>query len=322
MRQFGALILREWIEWRRAIVVLFLVFFGVGILMLVPIGRATSAIDTQVDIFVENGSKADSLEITFFGETDWVHSPDDPTKLFTNSKGNVYQLMSGIFVGIFSSINGMLFLVLLFYFADSIFKERDDGSTFFYRSLPMSDHKILLSKWVAAASGLLGLTLVLNVIAWFFAQISMSVVPDFAESAIREMVANIQMLDLFGDMFVLTFVRFLWTIPFFAFLFFVSSVAKRRPLLIGIGSPILLIFAWKILFGEAIMADQSIEYIIQQKTLLVEQWLVETDANGNVEIFGSFWKYIFTTRTVVSLVFGSIFYTLAWLGYRKNIPTS
>ncbi len=322
MKQFGALILREWWEWRRAIIVLFLVSLGVGILTLVPVWRETARIDGQMEIYLNNENRADSLEIKFFGETDWVHSPEDPTSLFTHSKENVFMLIGGIIVGLFSSISGLLFLMLLFYFADSLFKERNDGSTYFYRSLPITDHQILLSKWCAAAIGLLGLTLIFNFLAFLFLQIAMSVVPNFAESAMREIFGKIKMLDLFGDMAVLTFIRFVWTIPFFAFLVFVSSVAKRRPLLVGIGSPILLIFAWKILFGEAIMVDQIIEYIIQQKTLLVEQWLIESDSHGNVEIFGSFWRYLFTGRTAVALIFGAIFYALTWLGYRKNIATS
>ncbi|MFQ6609980.1 MAG: hypothetical protein ACE5D7_04175, partial [Fidelibacterota bacterium] len=113
--------------------------------------------------------------------------------------------------------------------------------------------------------------------------------------------------------------------PFILFLMWVSATVRKRPLIVGLGAPALLAITLYILFGNADMIKQIFIVSNSIKEMLFEQFLIDPRMNElprKLELFGSFWGYLATPRSVVSVVIASGFYTLTLISYRKNIPVS
>ena len=160
MRTLGVFIKREWMEWRRLVLGAMLVAIFLFSLGLLQINRGIAHLNEKfgdrksidLDGFNFNDFNMDGVEI---------HIDDENYSIEFKNEGEIDGLERGIeglaiaygimlLIG-FSLFFGLSMFIGMFYFSDSIYKERSDNSTLFYRSLPVNDHVIILSKILSGA---------------------------------------------------------------------------------------------------------------------------------------------------------------------------
>jgi hypothetical protein len=200
-----------------------------------------------------------------------------------------------------------------------------DSSTLFIRSQPLNDHSVLLSKIVSGFSGIILTSLMLSVIFLLYIKLVVWIFGFHQLELYEELKNGVQVFDLYVDMGVYQFVTLLWYSPFLLFLMWVSASVKKKPLIVGLGSPILLAIVLIIVFNNSTMIEQLFGVLGDIKGIALEQLLIHenmTETVGKLEIFDSFFKYIFSLRSFVSVLIAGVFYFLALHSYRRNIPTS
>jgi hypothetical protein len=110
--------------------------------------------------------------------------------------------------------------------------------------------------------------------------------------------------------------------PLAIFLMLVGTFVKGRPLLIGIGGPILFSITWAILFQSGAFLKSLAKFFWGFNSVMFEQ--MESMAKGVVDgnlIYGGFLSYLFSLDTLISLLVSALLYSGMWMLYRKNIPT-
>lgn len=148
---------------------------------------------------------------------------------------------SGTLFSISALFHQVMYLVLIFYLAGSLYDDRRDRSILFWKSLPVSDTMTVASKVLAAC--LLAPLLYLAGIA--ITQVTLlliaSVIGLFADINVFSALwapANLPRqwtLMLYGSL-----VQGLWLLPIYAWLIFCSSWAPRLPILIAVLVPLLI----------------------------------------------------------------------------------
>ena len=321
MKAYIALLTREWREWRTVLIV-------VGILY--ALGLAGSAImfykESDVLMHGEIHTNWDRDERDFDEDEDdfkWF----SPKELVTANRSQI--LLFGwthvLRIGV-SFINLALLVLALFYLADAVYKERADGSTFFYRGLPVGDLSILSSKLLVGTVGFLTLSFILGVFWVLFAQLTFpgSLAEVMAGAGLSP--SQVASMDLIGDWVTFHILQLVWLLPFAAYFLFVSTATRSRPLLIGVGVPLLLGLLWRFLAGDnALLREITANLAVISDTLKAE-WLGTKGpgiAPGEpIELFGSFSGYIISIRTVISLLVAGGFFGITFYAYRRNLPVS
>jgi ABC-2 type transport system permease protein len=153
---------------------------------------------------------------------------------------------------VFSVFAVILLLVLLFYFADTLYSDRRDQSVLFWKSMPVSESETVLSKLIAGVIGapavyvgaalLTGALFTLSFLiyagsVWKIPVPELgSVVPIFLKCA----------LGLIFGWIVLA----LWYLPLFSWLLFSSAFVRKTPFMLALGLPLALIVAEKWVLGS------------------------------------------------------------------------
>ncbi|MFB0517292.1 MAG: hypothetical protein ACETWG_11915 [Candidatus Neomarinimicrobiota bacterium] len=318
MKAYFSLIVREWHEWRTVMMV-------VGILYVLGLVLATVAFHKGSDALIRDRIQwnwdQDEWHLDDEGDHEWF-SPKELRGI-----GGSRMLFLGwthlLRVGM-SFINLALLVLALFYLADVVYKERADGSTFFYRGLPVGDLSILSSKLLVGTVGFLVLSFILGVVWVLYAQITFpgSMADELAQAGLSPF--QVASLDLIGDWSVFHLLQLAWLLPFAAYFMFVSTVTRSRPLLVGVGVPLLLGLLWRFLVGDNALLRELTANLGVIGEILKAEWLETTDiASGEpIELFGSFSHYILSLRTVISLLIAGGFFGLTFFAYRKNLPVS
>ncbi len=323
MKSFRTLILREWWEWKNMILWLTGIYVFILCLMMVPAYRFSTHTDLstieeslgQIEFQWEDG-----VDSTFQIPVHNGHIPYSGQAVVKVLKAYSFILLTGIHI-----IQLILFFVALFYFADSIFSERENNSSLFIRSLPVSDHLVLMAKIVAGFTGIILVSLALSLLFLFFIKILFSILGLGKIEVLIQIVSRISLADMFGDMAMYQLVSLIWFSPLLLFLMLVSSFVKKRPLIVGLGAPILLSITLKILFGNSDLLRQFFSITVNMKNMLLEQSLLDMSMTAipeTVEVFGSFSGYLLMPRTGLSILVAILFYFLAVHFYRKNITVS
>ncbi len=142
--------------------------------------------------------------------------------------------------GIVALFNAILFIIIVFYLAGSLYDDRKDRSILFWKSLPVSDTSTVLSKLLTAMI----LAPLLFLIGILLTQIGILMI-----ASVYALGAGINPFSAFWQpaglpMMWLTLaasylVQALWLAPVYAWLLFCSSWAPRLPILVAIGIPVL-----------------------------------------------------------------------------------
>lgn len=150
-------------------------------------------------------------------------------------------MAAGAMFSIGSLFNQIMFLVVIFYLAGSLYDDRRDRSILFWKSLPVSDRMTVASKILTAmvaapilyfaAIVLLQLSLLLIASAYGV----MAGINVFSEVWAPANLPKVWSVTLVGSL-----VQSLWLLPIYAWLMFCSSWAPRLPILIAVLVPILI----------------------------------------------------------------------------------
>ncbi len=338
MRPFLALIRREWLEWRRVVLVTILVITFLQVLALFTVNRGAMHFHRQLseaghvsveDMTIETDEGPDehySVDIRLRGDQldvrwDRLDKGDDSTierELSELTEKPVLAMAYYMVAGFQASLYFVLFLAL-FYFSDALFKERADSSTLFYRSLPVSDHLVLLAKIGGGLLGIILLTLFLNLEYLLFTRFAIWILRDPVSGAVADLWGRILFLPALGDWLTYLLASAFRLLPMALFLMIVSAWVKGRPLIVGVGGPILAGVAFAILFRSGQLLRWLFEVFINITVMLKDRWHGEFTESG-LDIFNHFWGYIFSWETLfLLLASGGMYALLVWL-YRRNLP--
>jgi len=347
MSELLTLLKREWWEWRRVTVWTVGVFSFLLLLTLVPMNRLSQKIESELvdkmllnEMDLEELSQEKKDEITFsMSLTNENYNVDDflnMGKLLSKEKQIIEEKLAespmtiikpysyGILAG-FSMIQLFVMFIGLFYFSDSLYKERSNDSTLYFRSLPVSDHWILFSKLKAGAVGIIGLTISMLSIYLVYSQLAIRIVSGEIWEVLSGTLSQINMIDLFFDLIVYQVIALIWMSPLILFLMLISATVRNRPLIAGIGLPILFSITLQVIFGENAFVSEIVNIFVAIPTMINDQNLInsmETVPGDGVDLFASFFGDLFSLRTLGSLVLSGLFYLATLKLYRKNIPTN
>ncbi|MBS3743519.1 MAG: hypothetical protein KGY48_04100 [Wenzhouxiangellaceae bacterium] len=151
------------------------------------------------------------------------------------------MLAAGAMFSVGSLFNQIMFLVVVFYLAGSLYDDRRDRSILFWKSLPVSDRMTVTSKILTAAvaapilyfGGIALIQLSLLLIASGYGL--MAGIDIFGEVWLPANLPKVWTVTLVGSL-----VQSLWLLPIYAWLLFCSSWAPRLPILIAVLVPILI----------------------------------------------------------------------------------
>lgn len=345
MKNLITLIKREWWEWKTSVYGLFVVIAILGFLFLIPIMKFSSGDFDHLNL---NMNFSDgNFEVNIEDASIEFSNPNDSllikTKNGINIKTHQHELSSTIITGsgisliwAFSSFQILLTFLALFYFSDSLYKERANNSTYYFRSLPINEHYILLSKYISGFIGIILATFVFMVFFSGYIRLVLFTLNNHLYNLISPIIARIEFLDYLFDISIFQFISLIWLSPIIFFLVLVSSFVKRRPLIIGVVGPILTMLAIFIIFGNNdiysvtydltwkqvfSMFGDIINMQIDQLNLIVDRINENGSYSDSVEIYKSFNGYLFTARTAGSIIVSFILYICTWFAYRKNLPT-
>ncbi|NKI34066.1 hypothetical protein HFP89_02650 [Wenzhouxiangella sp. XN79A] len=148
---------------------------------------------------------------------------------------------SGALFSISALFHQVMYLVLIFYLAGSLYDDRRDRSILFWKSLPVSDTMTVASKVLAACILAPLLYLAGIVITQITLLLIATVIGLFADINVFSALwvpANLPKqwtLMLYGSL-----VQGLWLLPIYAWLVFCSSWAPRLPILIAVLVPLMI----------------------------------------------------------------------------------
>jgi ABC-2 type transport system permease protein len=164
-----------------------------------------------------------------------------------------YFGMSLVFTGI---LYGLMALVGFFYLCDCLFTERKDRTILFWKSLPVSDTKTVLSKLfvalVAVPLVVYALALVTNLVAFLMFKVAVGFGPGIEAS---KHSTAIMWLKLNGYLLLDVFVLALWFAPVAAYQLLVSVTVPRVVFVWTLLPPIALVIGQKLFFDSWSLRD-------------------------------------------------------------------
>jgi len=333
MRDFITMLHREWMEWRKVVYIILGIFIALTLLGTYWAHRAAVKMDKN-DFVIHSYSEENKVSVQSsdgWGNIQWDSTDSDhPDSLnlraqMRSEPAKLFEILVGLLRGIMIGINMLILSVSAFYFADALYKERSDASTFYYRSLPISDWVVLGAKFVFGYVGILILSYLLSVIAAMYMPVF---VPAIIEEVLGEFNLALSQIDwghLFLDWGVYHVVQFFWLLPFAMYFLFISASVKGRPLLIGVGILVLVAIVWQLIFGKIGFQNQIVVNLGIFSDLIQDQWTNIPDtlpSDAQVDLFGSFSGYLFTLRTLISLLIGGAFGWGTYYMYRRNIEVT
>lgn len=331
MKSMIVLMRREWLEWKRVVIGTVLVITFLNLLMLLSVARGSSwfhdtlkrdgSINMNNVEFSEDKTgnlhitkEGDSVRVTFESEAGQNHLDQMLDKATLPVAFGIRIGMQGIFLFV-------LFLSL-FYFSDAIFKERADNSTLFYRSLPVGDHLLLFSKILAGLIGVMGLTIFLSLEYLLFMRLAVLVWGDPLNTMAAEVFGRLSIIGLIWDWFSYLLYAVIRMAPLAVFLMLVGAYVKGRPLLVGIGGPLLVSISWSIVFKSAALFKIIGRFFMGFNMPLIDQLKsIEETGALDTELYANPWDYVFNLDTLLAVMASALLYYGLWLLYRKNEPT-
>jgi len=331
MNTMKVLLKREWLEWQRVIIGTILVITFLNFLMLLTVARGSSWFHDTLER--EGVIHMDDVQISDDKEGDLtIRKEDGGLQFYFEGENTTEELgefldeaAKPVIYGMRFGMQGIFLFVLflsLFYFSDAIYKERADNSTLFFRSLPVDDHMLLGSKILAGLLGVIGLTLLLSIEYLLFTRVAFMIWGDPLNTMVSAVFSRISYIGIVWDWFSYLLYAAIRMAPLALFLMLVGAYVKGRPLLIGIGGPILLAISWSIVFKSAALFKMIGKFFWGFNLVLIEQWhLLENKFHSQDVVYANPWDYIFNVDTLGALLASAVLYYALWTIYRKNLPT-
>lgn len=149
-------------------------------------------------------------------------------------------------------VNGLLFvpstiifvgmsILVIFYSLDSLYAERKDKSILFWRSLPITDAETVISKALTAGVAIPLVTFAVIAATQLISLVLMSIwIMAYGGDAVHLIWQPVKLLNVWATTIVGLLALSLWLSPFLGWFLFVSTFAKRMPLLLA-ALPIIVI---------------------------------------------------------------------------------
>lgn len=158
------------------------------------------------------------------------------------------------FMTIGVTFNTVMIFVIAFYLLDSLYADRKDRSVLFWKSLPVSDTQIVLSKLATAAIVIplvtLAVFLATALVLYLIGGITVAAAGNWA--ILSKGPAALLQTGL-TTLYALT-VQSLWYMPLFGWLLLASAWAKRGPLWWAVLPPVALILVENLAFDTRVVA--------------------------------------------------------------------
>lgn len=139
---------------------------------------------------------------------------------------------------------------LLFYFAGAFRADRRNNAMLFWKSMPLSDFKILMSKAVAGLTQFPAMILVAVFVTGLLLVVTTmvvgSVLPGMASPAIGTLATSWLQISWFAVFYFA--LALLWYVPFFAWVGAIATVVGRWSIPLALLAPLLLVLFENILF--------------------------------------------------------------------------
>ena len=328
MTAFMALIVREWRELRTVLMVLgalYLLAMGGSI---VAMHKGAAYVEGTAQRQAETYDDAEEYDddFDFFDDDDdwgWA-SPWELREAI--SAELILFVYAHSMRGSAVLINLTMLLLAMFYLIDALYKERSDGSTYFYRSLPVQDHILLLSKLAAGTVGILLLSYLMGLLSVGISRIALPGVFKEILAASGQSLSQIAYGDFFRDWLMYHILLLIWLAPYASYLLLVSAVTRGRPLLAALGLPIVMAVLVRYFLQSDLLINVFTTNFIEVGKALVHEWegnryfFIEPDET--VKLFRGFGRYIWSSRSLVSLAVAAVFSYGTWAAYRRNMATS
>jgi ABC-2 type transport system permease protein len=158
------------------------------------------------------------------------------------------------FTSIATILNIAMTFVVFFYLLDALYTERRDRSILFWKSLPVSDLRVVGSKYLTGAAAIplvtVGVFIVTAVLVWIIGGLGL-LWAGTGEALAAGPVAlgRVTVLLIYALL-----IQSLWFVPIDGWLLLVSAFAKRAVLAWAVGVPALLMVAERTLLGSSHLA--------------------------------------------------------------------
>lgn len=327
MKQFFALLKREFLEWRTVFLVVISLYVVLLILLAYGSFRLSNLLGNETFTMERNGRE---MILRFdqgqSGDTLGMQPEHGDNQItFPEQPKEILEFWAHFLRTLLVAVNFLIIILAVFYLTDAVFKERSDSSTFYYRSLPVSDSTVMLSKLTFGTVGILLLSYVLSILLVLYVHL---MVPRQANAILLAnglSLSQFRYIDLIGDWAEFHFLQLLWLGPFAVYFLLVSTLVKNRPLLTGIGVIVLLALAWRYFLGPLGIPNPITGNFSVFNQVVQDQWLSVPDtisSRSTIELFGSFVPYIFSLRSLISLLVAGGLGWVTLFVYKKNIEVS
>jgi ABC-2 type transport system permease protein len=146
-----------------------------------------------------------------------------------------------------------LMVALFFYYADAFSADRRNNAMFFWKSMPLTDFKVLSSKMLAGMTIFPALiflaVLATGVVLYFHTMLALVVMPKLAVPGIFEVVSSSVRIGFFILAYLALAV--LWYAPFFAWVGALSTVVRRWSIPLAFLIPGLIGLLENLFFADA-----------------------------------------------------------------------
>ncbi|WP_052469880.1 ABC-2 transporter permease [Thiolapillus brandeum] len=316
MRSFPALLRRELWEhtalYRLPLALILLVFLG---------NLATILWGSDVGIYV--ALKSRSIHV---GNVNEMASSGAGFGQVAGLSESIRLVMAGIGMMIYS----VMWLLVAIYALDSLFKERKDKSILFWKSLPVSDVEIVLSKLVTAVVVIPLIAFVAvavsQLLTWFMQGMALGELPD----ALATLWDYAGLPHFWVGFLFLEIEQLLWFFPLVGWLLLCSAWAKKSPATWAFALPLLLSFidsAFRLHTGFTQLLSERLSFglftlgpVATRDGGKIEgmDGLMKTVDSLVTSSFGELMQYLFRPEVLGGLVVGVIFVALATLIRRRR----
>lgn len=160
------------------------------------------------------------------------------------------------------SLNTVMIFVTVFYLLDCLYAERKDRSILFWKSLPVSDTRIVGSKLLTATVAVPVVTLAVFLAVAICMYVITGLAVQFAGSTHVLGAGPAALAEVMVAHAYALAVQTLWYLPIFGWLLLVSAWSRRAVLLWAILPPVAVNVVEKLVFGTSHFADLLRERLI------------------------------------------------------------
>ncbi len=160
------------------------------------------------------------------------------------------------------SLNTVMVFVTSFYLLDCLYAERKDRSILFWKSLPVSDTRIVGSKMLTAAVAVPLVTLAVFMLASVSMYVITGLTARFAGSSVILAAGPAALVEVTLAHAYALAVQTLWYLPIFGWLLLVSAWSRRAVLLWAVLPPVAVNLVERIVFGTSHFANLLRERLV------------------------------------------------------------